>query len=77
MKLLAGLLLIVLGVAILRFRFQIHNFVGEWAWAQEYIGGTVNAISLFGALLIFVGVGYPFGVFEFWPPKISVGGEKI
>ncbi len=76
MKLLTGLILIALGVAILRYRYQIYNFTGEWGWANQYLGGngTITAISLIGLLLIGAGSAYPFGAFDNFggQPQLSI-----
>jgi hypothetical protein len=64
MDFLLWLILAGTGYALIRYRFQIHNFVGSWGWAENYLGGTVNAIVLTGAGLIFVGFCYPFWVFD-------------
>lgn len=63
---LVGIIIVVTGVAMLRYRYPIYHFTGEWGWAQKYLGsnGTVVAIALIGALLIFVGVAFPLGAFK-------------
>jgi hypothetical protein len=69
MKLILWILIIALGVVILKYRYQIHDFTGDWGWAEKYLGGngTVAAISLIGALLIAVGTAYPFWAIDFAP----------
>jgi hypothetical protein len=47
-------------MAILKYRYQIYEFTGEWGWAEKYVGNTTVAISLIGMLLIAVGTAYPF-----------------
>lgn len=64
MDFLVGIILVFTGISMIRYRFQVYNFVGEWDWAIKYLGGTVNAISITGALLIFVGVAFPLGAFD-------------
>lgn len=66
MSFLIGLLLIAIGILIIRYRYQIHGFTGEWWWAQKYLGGngTIVAIALSWALCIFIGVAYPLGAFK-------------
>lgn len=64
MDFLVGIILVLAGISMIRYRFQVYNFVGEWDWAIKYVGGTVNAISIAGALLIFVGVAFPLGAFN-------------
>ena len=64
-------------MAILRYRYQIYEFTGDWDWAVRYLGGngTIVAISLIGALLIAVGTAYPFGVIDFTPtPATTLPG---
>ena len=55
-------MLVGFGVAILRYRYHIYNFTGDFDWAQRYLGGngTVVAIVLFGMLLIGAGAAFPF-----------------
>lgn len=64
MNLLLGIILIALGITIIRYRYEIHNFTGNWGWAEQYTGGTMNAIVLIGMLLVGVGTAYPLGAFE-------------
>lgn len=64
MDFLVGFILIATGVIILRYRFQIYHFVGEWDWANKYLGSTTNALAVVGCGLIFVGVAFPFGAFD-------------
>lgn len=63
---LVGLIIVVAGIAMLRYRYPLYHFTGEWGWAQKYLGsnGTVVAIALIGAFLIFVGVAFPLGAFK-------------
>lgn len=66
MKFVIGFILIILGGIIIRYRYHIYGFTGDWWWAQKYLGGngTITAISLLGAILIFAGFAYPFGAFD-------------
>jgi uncharacterized membrane protein SpoIIM required for sporulation len=66
MNILLGLIIIASGVGILRFRYQIYQFTGDWDWAIKYLwgNGTVVAIVLIWMLLIGAGTAYPFWVFE-------------
>ena len=77
MKLLTGLILIGVGIAILRYRYQIYNFTGEWGLANQYLGGngTITAIALIGIFLIGIGSAYPFGAFDNFggKPEFSIG----
>lgn len=69
MNLIIWILIILSGIAILKYRFQIYDFTGDWDWAVKYLGGnwTVVAISLIGSLLIAFGTAYPFGVVDIGP----------
>ena len=66
MKFLVGLILAISGVLVIRYRYQIRNFTGDWGWALKYLGsnGTITALALAGALLIAIGAAYPFGAFD-------------
>lgn len=66
MNFFVGLILIATGILVLKFRYQVYHFTGDWDWASRYLGsnGTVVAISLLGCGLIFVGVAFPLGAFE-------------
>lgn len=71
MNIILGLFLIAIGILIIRFRYPIYHFTGEWGWAQKYLGGngTVIAIILIWMLLIWIGAAYPFGAFnDVWSP---------
>jgi hypothetical protein len=77
MKFLMWLLILLSGMAILRYRYQIYDFTGEWGWAEKYLGGngTISAISLIWALLIGIGTAYPFWVIDFSPdPRDTLPG---
>lgn len=69
MDLITWILIIICWIAILRYRFQIYEFTGEWGWANAYLwgNGTIVAISLIGMILIAVGTAYPFWVIDFAP----------
>jgi hypothetical protein len=66
MNFLIGLLFIALGIVIIRFRYQIYNFTGDWDWAVKYLGGngTVVAMVFIGMFLIWVWAAYPFWVID-------------
>lgn len=78
MNFLVGLILIATGILVLKFRYQVYHFTGDWDWASRYLGsnGTIVAISLFGAGLIFVGVAFPLGAFED-EKKVDTNGTVI
>lgn len=50
MNFLVGLILIASGILVVRYRFMLYNFTGDWAWAQKFLGsnGTLVAITFFG-----------------------------
>ncbi|MBP6981727.1 hypothetical protein KBB25_03055 [Candidatus Gracilibacteria bacterium] len=64
-----GLLIILGGIGIIQYRYKIHDTTGDWAWAEQYVGGTVNALVLIGMLMIGIGTAYPFGVFDDLGPQ--------
>jgi len=66
MKIFIGFILIVVWALLIRFRFQIRDFTGDWDWAIRYLGarGTTTAIVLIGMLIIAMGAAYPFGAFD-------------
>lgn len=66
MDFLVGLILIATGVAVIKFRYPLYHFTGDWDWAMRFLGsgGTVAAIAIIGAGLIFVGVAFPLGAFD-------------
>jgi hypothetical protein len=66
LKLFFGLLLMAAGVGLLKYRKIIHDWTGNFVWAERYLGsgGTVAFLSLIGMLLIGIGVAYPFGVLD-------------
>ncbi len=72
MKFLVGFLFIGLGIVIIKYRYQIYSFTGDWDWAVKYLGGngTILAIIFAGMFLIGVGSAYPFGV-------IDLGGKNV
>lgn len=66
MKFLIGIILIIIGILLLKYRYQVYHFTGDWEWAVRFFGGngTVVAICLIGAGFIFVGAGFPLGAFD-------------
>ena len=78
MAFLFGLIMIISGIAIIRYRYEIHHITGNWGWAETYLSGTVNAIVLFGMLLIAAGTAYPLGAFEGFlaPGSFAPPGKK-
>lgn len=77
MNFLIGIILIIVGILLIKYRYPIYHFTGDWSFAQQYLGanGTVVAISLIGAGLIFVGVAFPLGAFN--KEEISTGTGSV
>jgi hypothetical protein len=69
MKLIIWILIILSWITILKYRYQIYEFTGDWDWAVKYLGGngTIVAIALIGSVLIALGTAYPFGVVDMGP----------
>lgn len=67
-KILVTLMGLGSGVLILRYSRQVTQFTGKFDWAEKYLGhgGTHTAIRLFGAVLTFVFILYPFGYWDRW-----------
>lgn len=74
MKFLIWFVLILLGIALMRYRYQIYEFTGDWDWAIKYLwgNGTIVAIILIGMLLVGFGTAYPFGVIELGGTHIQI-----
>ncbi len=77
MNFLVGIILILAGIAVLKYRYPIYHFTGDWDWASRFLGanGTIVAISLIGAGLIFVGVAFPLGAFNDMQSSNSTSGS--
>lgn len=79
MQYFVGLLIIGLGILVIYGRYYIYNFTGEWSFATEYLGGngTVVAITLIGALMIFYGTMYFLGSAEPLAQGIAPGPLQL
>ena len=64
MRLITWIILIALGATIIRYRFNIYEFTGEWDWANKYLSSTMVAIVMVGMILIGAWAAYPFGAFD-------------
>ncbi len=66
MLFLSAFFFILLGIAIIYYRYKIYEFTGDWSWAVQYLwgNGTILAIVLIGMFSIGCGAAYPFGVFD-------------
>ncbi|MDD5213692.1 MAG: hypothetical protein PHG82_04680 [Candidatus Gracilibacteria bacterium] len=62
-KLIYAILLITGGYSIVRYRRNVHEWTGNFVWAEQYLGsgGTYIVITFAGLALIFFGTLYPFG----------------
>ena len=62
MDFLMWFIIIAVWVLIIYFRNAIYSWTGDWGWATQYLwaNGTMNALVLIWAILIFFGTSYPF-----------------
>ncbi len=65
-KIFYGILLIIWGYSIIKYRRNVKSWTGNWLWAEKYIGngGTYVVLILIGLALMFFGILYPFGGIE-------------
>lgn len=72
MKFVYGILFFALGAALIKYRKNVYEWTGRFAWAERYLGngGTVFVIVLAGCVLIFLSVAYPMGA-------IDLGGREL
>lgn len=61
-----GLIGIVIGIAVLRYREQIRDFLGNIDFAEEYLGqgGTWTFINIMGILIPVLSIMYMFGTLQ-------------
>lgn len=66
MKFFYGLVFFAIGVALIKYRKNVYEWTGRFAWAERYLGngGTVLVIVLAGCLLIFLSIAYPTGAID-------------
>lgn len=64
MRFIWGLVWIAIGIAIIKYSFQITNFFGHIPWAEDKLGGggTYTAYKLAGIIFILLGFMYMFGM---------------
>jgi len=55
-----------LGIAIMIYRYQLKQFTGDIAWAEQYLGsgGTYNLFILIGLVVSILSVMYAFGTLQ-------------
>ena len=72
MDILIGILIFSLGIVTISYRYAIYRFTGDWEWAMRFLGtnGTILAIILIWALLMFLGIAYPFWIFDSLRPEV-------
>ena len=64
-----GILMIVLGAWLIKYRKTVKSWTGNFVWAERYIwsGWTYVVLMALWLFFIFVGVWYPFG----WAEQLS------
>ncbi len=62
-------------ILIVKYRFQIHNFTGDFAFAEKYLGsgGSVTFIVLAAILLFFGSIMYVTGALQSIMLKLTGG----
>jgi energy-converting hydrogenase Eha subunit A len=63
MQYFTGLIGIIIGLAIIKYRYPIREFTGTVSFAERYLGsgGTYTFYLLLGAVIIFLSVLYATG----------------
>ncbi|MDP2091270.1 MAG: hypothetical protein Q8K30_06770 [Candidatus Gracilibacteria bacterium] len=71
-KLIYSIFFITSGYYIIKYRKVVKSWTGNFYWAEHYLGngGTYFVLLLIGLGLIFLGVTYPFGVFDGYQANI-------
>ena len=60
-----GITLVIVGILTVQFHKQIYNFTGALAFVERRVtAGTQSFIKLFGAILVIIGIGLTFGLFD-------------
>ena len=67
MKILWGLIGIFLSYLVIRYRKQVIDWTGKFAWAEKYLGmgGTYNAMVLFAIGIFMFSILYMTGNIDF------------
>jgi len=62
LDLLCGIFLFVAGGAIIKYRKIVHEWTGNFFWAEHYLGrgGTFFVLIMIGLGLMIWGVSFPF-----------------
>ncbi|HPC34066.1 MAG TPA: hypothetical protein PLP73_00235 [Candidatus Absconditabacterales bacterium] len=66
-----GLLFMAIGALLIYYSAQLVDLLGRIPRAEKNLGGTRNAIILFGFAIIVLGVLYMFGVLNMGSPLKS------
>jgi hypothetical protein len=65
MRFIWGIVWILVGIAIMRYNFQITNLFGKIGWAESHLsgglGGTYVMYKLIGLFVVIVAMLYMFG----------------
>jgi len=71
------LLIMAIGMLFMYFSGQITEFIGRSVWADEHLGGTKNAVVLFGVIVFILWWLVLLGVVWFTNPTdlLSTGFE--
>ena len=66
LKIFYGILLFFTGIVIIKYRKTVYDWTGKFVWAETYLwsGGTVVVLILIWLLLMFLGVTFPFWMYE-------------
>jgi hypothetical protein len=65
MKFVWGIVWVIIGIALMRYTFQITNLFGKIDWAETHLrggfGGTYTLYRLVGLLVVIIAMLYMFG----------------
>ncbi|MCK9272272.1 hypothetical protein M0P65_01885 [Candidatus Gracilibacteria bacterium] len=77
LKIFYGILLFGAGLVIIKYRKTVYDWTGKFVWAEKYLGsgGTVIILILIGLLLMFLGVTFPFGMYETLTKPSTIEGN--
>jgi hypothetical protein len=66
MRILLGLLGIIIGLLLIKYREPIYRFSGKFGFAEKYFGsgGTLSFYLVFGSFLVVISIVYASGFLE-------------
>ena len=66
MQIFLGVLGVVVGLLIVKYREPIYRFSGKFSFAEKYLGaaGTISFYLLFGSFLVILSIVYGSGFLE-------------